>query len=191
MARFEDPPSSVTNQDSVRGPRRQPARRPRRRRCLMKGCGRRFRPERPLTRYCGEACRTEARRWSRWKAQQIYRATDEGKAKRQAQCQQRRNRIKAGKAQQARRLTSARVITSKTFFRSYLRPARMLRDLRPDAPIATTTVLLPQLSASPGARTGAGAALARARRRPPRQTATQRQREPSSVRSRRPLGGAR
>ena len=64
-------------------PETQAARRrrgaPRSRRCLLKGCERRFRPEHPRQRYCSEECRAAAREWSEWKAQHAYRATVAGK----------------------------------------------------------------------------------------------------------------
>ena len=58
--------------------RRQSARRPRIRRCLLKGCEQRFHPRQVGQRYCSQACREAARQWSRWKAQQAYRATSAG-----------------------------------------------------------------------------------------------------------------
>ena len=45
------------------GQRRRPARRPRTRRCLLKGCEQRFQPGQPQQRYCSQRCR-EAARWS-------------------------------------------------------------------------------------------------------------------------------
>ena len=163
MARSEDPSSSGTNQEpSQHPPRKRPSRRPRLRRCLLKGCTNRFRPKHPRTRYCGRACSQKARRWSRWKAQQRYRATDGAKAKRQAQSWRRRKRIKGRKVQRKFTLSGARVITPR-FFQRFLRPPRLLRDVCPDPAIATTEVLLPRLSPSPGARTGAGTALERRR----------------------------
>ena len=40
-------------------------RRPRMRRCLLKGCEERFRPRQVRQRYCGKQCREEARKWYR------------------------------------------------------------------------------------------------------------------------------
>jgi len=58
-------------------PRRmQAAGRPRARLCLLKGCGKRFKPARPQARYCGESCQDEAARWRAWKAQEHYRHTE-------------------------------------------------------------------------------------------------------------------
>jgi hypothetical protein len=84
------------NQDAGRIPRtagrRRRARRPRRRVCLLKGCGHGFRPEQPLARYCSEACRQQARQWRHGKARQRYRQSANGKQKRQAQSRRYRER---------------------------------------------------------------------------------------------------
>ena len=66
------------------GPGRR-ARHPRRRACLLKGCERRFRPVHPLTRYCSQECRKQARQWRAWKARHRYRQSEAGKQKRRAQ----------------------------------------------------------------------------------------------------------
>jgi hypothetical protein len=73
-------------------------RRPRRRACLLKGCERRFRPVHPLTRYCSEECREEARRWREWKARHHYRQSEGGKQKRRAQSRRYRLRSKRARA---------------------------------------------------------------------------------------------
>jgi hypothetical protein len=57
----------------------------RQRRCLLKGCGQPFHPTHPLCRYCSEACTEEARRWSQWRANQRYRASEQGRARRREQ----------------------------------------------------------------------------------------------------------
>jgi hypothetical protein len=100
---------------------------PRARHCLLKGCEQRFHPERATQRYCSEPCRRAARRWSRWKAQQSYRATGPGREKRNGQSRRYRQRVRerrpAAPAEAAAEL--ARVI-SKDFFRSQLRPTGLL-----------------------------------------------------------------
>lgn len=68
------------------------ARRPRKRRCLLKGCGQRFQPGHPLSRYCSPACRQAAVRWSRWCAAQRYRHTETGRAARREQSRRYRQR---------------------------------------------------------------------------------------------------
>jgi hypothetical protein len=86
MALNEDPSPAQKNQGVplwATGQRR--TRRPRSRGCLLKGCERRFRPSHPLTRYCSEECRDQARRWREWKARHRYRQTEGGKQKRRAQ----------------------------------------------------------------------------------------------------------
>src|SRR5438105_10825775 len=45
----------------------------------------------------GERCRKAARQWSRWKAQQRYRATTAGKQKRNGQSQRYREHVKSRK----------------------------------------------------------------------------------------------
>jgi hypothetical protein len=70
--------------------------RPRCRRCLLKGCEQLFRPSRPQTRYCSDACRHAARRWRRWRASQKYRASPHGKARRRGQSQRCRDRHRQG-----------------------------------------------------------------------------------------------
>jgi hypothetical protein len=74
-------------------PRQQdPRPRGRLRRCLLKGCEQLFLPSHPQARYCSTACRTAARRWRNWQANQRYRATDNGKAKRRDQNRRKRQR---------------------------------------------------------------------------------------------------
>ena len=113
----EDPSSTGINQDSIQRPRRkQSIRVPRSRLCLLKGCNRKFRPEHPRIRYCSNACSQQAERWSRWKAQQHYRANEPGKAKRQAQSRRYRQRLKAKKAEPpGAPAGGARVITQNFF----------------------------------------------------------------------------
>ena len=65
------------------------------RRCLLKGCPCWFEPARPQSRYCSPDCRQKACRWRRWRAGQVYRRTEQGKACRQAQCQRNRARRRA------------------------------------------------------------------------------------------------
>ncbi len=65
---------------------------PRRRRCLLKGCEAWFRGGHPLARYCSEACRKAARRWTQWRANRRYRRSEEGKACRCEQSRRRRKR---------------------------------------------------------------------------------------------------
>jgi hypothetical protein len=100
MGPSEDRPTSEKNQvkqHKTAGQTRR-VRRPRARACLLKGCERRFRPVHPLTRYCGEPCREQARRWREWKAQHHYRQSDGGKQKRREQSRRYRQRCKQAKA---------------------------------------------------------------------------------------------
>ena len=86
MAPGEDCPTSAKKQPPGKIFWRQHgARRPRRRFCLLKGCGRVFRPQQPMARYCSEACQAEARRWRQWKGRRRYRQSANGKEKRRAQ----------------------------------------------------------------------------------------------------------
>jgi len=97
------------------------------RRCLLKGCERRFQPRQAYQRYCSADCRQAARKWSRWKAQQKYRDTAAGKDKRNGQSRRYRERSKSRKPAQKEAVEeAARVITPKSFFRAFMRPAGLL-----------------------------------------------------------------
>jgi hypothetical protein len=126
MGPFED--LSTHSRNQVKATNAQPkqrARRPRSRMCLLKGCGRIFRPKHPMTRYCSEPCRRQVRQWREWKARQHYRQTDGGKQKRQAQS--RRYRLRR-KRQKTATVGGARVIATK-FFLVFLRPPGLLRGV--------------------------------------------------------------
>ena len=126
-------------------------RRPRLRKCLLKGCEQRFRPRNALQRYCNSGCRAAARKWSRWRAQQRYRATAAGQEKRNGQSRRYRERIRSRKPLTPKAVDeSARVITN-NFFRSLLRPARLLRAIRSSAANSLETLLLAGVPAGAGA----------------------------------------
>jgi hypothetical protein len=96
--------------------RKTPVRRPRARRCLLKGCERSFHPRHPRQRYCSEDCREAAREWSEWKAQHAYRATPAGKEKRNGQSRRYRKRVKERQSPEKETVAeSARVITRDFF----------------------------------------------------------------------------
>jgi hypothetical protein len=120
MGPDKDSLTPAKNQDDRSTPRTRGGprwvRRPRRRVCLLKGCGRVFRPQQPMGRYCREACQTEARRWRQWKARRRYRQSPNGKQKRQAQSRRYRERRRERQAQEAAFVTAARVIPTKFFF---------------------------------------------------------------------------
>ena len=115
------PPESPTNPSPNQATtpwrrRKRPIRRPRARRCLLKGCPQRFRPQRARERYCSHGCREAARQWSRWKAQEKYRATPAGKRKRNGQSRRYRERVRNRKPPEKEAVReTARVIT-KNFF---------------------------------------------------------------------------
>jgi len=117
MGPDQNPAKSPTNQAKGRGSRRR--RRPRTRLCLLKGCGKRFRPTQALARYCSRDCAAEARRWSKWKAQQRYRETEQGRQKRKAQSCRYRQRALSLKGKKEGCAEEARVITP-GFFRVFL-----------------------------------------------------------------------
>ena len=74
-------------------------RQPRSRQCLLKGCGKSFRPGHPMARYCSEECRRNARQWSQWKSRQRWRQSENGRKKRKQQSVRRRERLQiAGRA---------------------------------------------------------------------------------------------
>ena len=156
------PTENPTNPAEQKAGRRPLARRPRMRRCLLKGCEQRFHPRQARQRYCSEGCRQAARRWSRWKAQQTYRATTTGKEKRNGQSRRYRERVKSRKPTEAEAVADpARVITPEVFFRCGLRPARLLRAVRASAAKSPTTLLLPSLPACVGRCSTTGAAMER------------------------------
>jgi hypothetical protein len=99
--------------------------------------------------------------WSRWKAQERYRATPAAREKRNGQSGRYRERVKDRKTQQKEVVQeAARVITAEDFFRWLLRPAGMLRGLRAPGAKPAATVLLAPVSACDGARLGTGTAMA-------------------------------
>ncbi len=154
----ESPTGHAENQEA--GRRKRLARRPRMRRCLLKGCEQRFHPRQARQRYCSERCREAARQWSRWKAQQRYRATVPGQRKRNGQSRRYRERVNSRKPPEPEAVNDpARVITTEHFFRSFVRPARLLPGIRACAAQSLTTLLLTRLPARAGARPGPGAAL--------------------------------
>jgi len=117
------PPENATRQseNQERTGRTRPVRRPRTHRCLLKGCEHRFRPRQARERYCSDQCRRAAREWSRWKAQQSYRATETGKDKGNGQSRRYRERVRNRQQPEPEEAVSetARVIT-KDFFRPLL-----------------------------------------------------------------------
>jgi len=126
------------------GRRRRARCRPRTRPCLLKGCEQRFHPRQACQRYCSERCQEAARKWSRWKAQQRYRATKAGRQKRNHQSQCYRERVKSRKPAEPEAVNdAARVITTKHFFRPFLRPSGLLRRIRAGAAKSLATFLFP------------------------------------------------
>jgi hypothetical protein len=144
-----------------REPGQPPGRRPRTRCCLLKGCERRFCPQRARQRYCSDECRRAARRWSRWKAQQNYRATAVGKKRRNGQSRRYRQRARNRQpaAPEEAVPEAARVITHH-FFRLLLRPSWLLRGIRSAEALAPPVVLFAGVSARHGTSLATRAALA-------------------------------
>jgi len=135
-------------------------RRPRQRGCLLKGCEQRFHPRHARQRYCSAECRTKAEKWSRWKAQQRYRETSAGQAKRNGQSRRYRQRVQSRKPPEPVVVSeTARVITKEHFFRTHLRPARVLRAFRAPAAKSLAALLFAGMPARRGASPGAGTAL--------------------------------
>ena len=130
------------------------------RRCLLKGCEQRFHPRQARQRYCSEGCRKEARKWSRWKAQQKYRTTDGGKEKRNGQSRRYRQRVKSRKSPESEAISeAARVITPEPFFRAHVRPAGCYERFARAAAKSFAALLLRLVPACAGAGPAAGAAL--------------------------------
>jgi hypothetical protein len=121
--------STRSAQDQEHGGRKRLTRRPRARGCLLKGCNQRFRPVKAGQRYCSQPCRQAARQWSRWKAQQSYRATASGKEKRNGQSRRYRERVKERKpALQNAVPEAARVITISFFSTTVATVPAAMRD---------------------------------------------------------------
>ena len=128
MSPCEHPSTHRENQAKGTIPQQKTrARRPRSRACLLKGCGRVFRPNHPLSRYCSEHCRNQAAKWRKWKAGRQYRQTANGKQVRSAQSRRYRMRRKERKKQKAENIAGARAITRKFFFHA---PAIVRGDMR-------------------------------------------------------------
>ena len=153
------PPESPT-----RPRKKQAAARPKRRRrrlrprhCLLKGCKQKFAPRQARQRYCSEHCREEARKWSRWKAQQRYRESPTGKEKRNGQSRRYRERVKSRKPSEPEAVSEpARVIPQEHFFRAHVRPAGVLRGIRAPAAKSLATLLFARVPAGAGASHRAG-----------------------------------
>jgi hypothetical protein len=158
----ESPTSRLEKQEPGR---RKLAHRARSRRCLLKGCERRFRPRRAQQRYCSEQCRKAARAWSRWRAQEIYRATAAGKQKRNGQSRRYRERVKSRKPSAGEAVEDAARVITKKFFRRLLWPSWLLHEVRASAALAVATLLLARVPACDGARLGTRATLATDTRR--------------------------
>ena len=62
--------------------------------CLLKGCEQPFQPRHPFSRYCSSHCQDAARRWQQQRANRRYRASEQGKCRRQAQSCRYRQRIR-------------------------------------------------------------------------------------------------
>ena len=161
MGPSENPTAHPENQVGRR--RRSPCRprgAPRARRCLLKGCERRFHPRQARQRYCSPQCREAARAWSRWKAQQRYRETAAGQQRRNGQSRRYRERVRSRKRSEPEGVgEAARVITQEHFLRAFVRPAGLLRGLRTPAAKSFTALLLGVVPARVEASPGTGASL--------------------------------
>ena len=115
MGPTQDAPQRRANQERNRSATKRRKHGPRLRKCLLKGCERRFRPKYPWSRYCGDECRCKARRWLQWKAQKRYRATEHGKQQRKAQSCRHRERVCTRKPLKSGTEEPARVIKAKKY----------------------------------------------------------------------------
>jgi hypothetical protein len=126
---------------------------------LLKGCGKRFRPEKALERYCSDECRDAARKWSLWKAQLLYRSTQNGKDRRKEQCRRNREKVKNKRNRELEAVNGAARVITTDFFRLLLRPARVLRDVQAQPEITEATLLLKGVPEGYGTGLGAGTAM--------------------------------
>jgi hypothetical protein len=118
MGPFENRTDQLERQAARRQKRRSRRSRriPRTRRCLLKGCERRFHAKHARQRYCSPECRQAARKWSEWKARLTYRATAAGKQKRNGQSRRYRKRVKERNAPQREAVREAARVISRKFF---------------------------------------------------------------------------
>ena len=160
MGPVED--STRPAEDREPGRRQTPGRRPRTRRCLLKGCERRFRPRRAGQRYCSAECRRAARQWSRWKAQQSYRATAAGKEKRNGQSRRYRERVRNRQqaAPEEAVPETARVITQRFFSTTVATAPAATRDSPRQPRSPAPALLFAHVPARHGTSLATGAALA-------------------------------
>jgi hypothetical protein len=127
MGPSESPTNLSQKQAAIPSRRgRRATARPRTRRCLLKGCEKRYRPRRARQRYCSAACREGARAWSRWKAQQRYRATATGQQKRNGQSRRYRERLRNRKPPAPAAVAGAARVIPIEFFLVLLRPPGLL-----------------------------------------------------------------
>jgi hypothetical protein len=83
--------------------------------------------------------------------QQRYRATAAGQQKRNGQSRRYRERVKSRKPPEPAAVNeAARVITTEDFFRLFLRPAGLLREIRAPAAQSLAAFLLARLPARTG-----------------------------------------
>ena len=121
------PPESPTGHpENQEGRRKRLPRRPRMRRCLLKGCEQRFHPRQARQRYCSEGCREAARKWSRLEgASKDTGRRAAGKQKRNGQSRRYRERVKSRKPPEPEAVNeAARVITTEHFFRPFAATGR-------------------------------------------------------------------
>jgi hypothetical protein len=148
MGPCEHPTTLLQNQAKGIKPRiKRRVRRPRARKCLLKGCGRIFRPDYALARYCSEHCRNEAAKWREWRARGKYRKTEHGKQVRCAQSRRYRARQRERTQQKSGPVGEARVIT-RNFFFVFLRSPWLIRGIPPQPAVAAAAFLF--LCVSPG-----------------------------------------
>jgi hypothetical protein len=157
MGPSENPTAHPENQEA--GRRKRLPCRPRMRRCLLKGCERRFHPRQARQRYCSGRCREAARKWSRWEGAAKIPGGEGG----QSETERPKSALSGARPERKPPTPeavgeAARVITNNSF-RSMLRPARLLRAIRAPAAKSLAALLLARVPACPGTRPGAGAAL--------------------------------
>ena len=108
--------SATGRRQNQEGRRKRSARRPRMRRCLLKGCEQRFHPGQARQRYCSQGCREAARKWTRHKAQQRYRETTAGKQKRNGQSRRYRERVRNRQPAEPEAVEEAARVIPNNFF---------------------------------------------------------------------------
>ena len=157
-------------------PRKRPARRPRTHPCLLKGCEGRFRSRRARDRYCSAECRPGGAQVVALEGPPEIPGAGGGQRETQRQSRRYRERPEPPTSNPGRSTWETARVIPQNFFRSLLRPPRLLLGIRQKAAIAPPVLLFARVPArqwrGSGSVCGAGAVPSSSggtRERPPRE----------------------